>query len=462
MSTVIPEGVSLLTPQLSTFIRDARAYYGLSQEQVAARGGPRRQMQGWIENADREEVTGTTLAGFDCAYQWPTGYTAAVARNFFEVHGAELNPALVGDEADAAVLHPDSTHHHPHSIRKTLAAWRNSAAANQYSKDFTCLGFNPEEGKPVHQTGALLTNIDFRNLHAVFNPEQGTTIIDTQVIDDASIHIAAGVDTAECFSAGQIRPGYRVMKRIAVDPLTDLYDMAEARRLAQALMTLRPGVRTTVERAAFTFLAIAAFGGDPLVTITHLKIGPSMLTLKPAQPGLRQDFINFWQAFYSPDVAGPALAEPDLAACDLLAGVLAARDSALKVQIGNPHGGRRKPTYEAPVTLRSSALLDAAPAVVFYDSASAPELPTCIAHQGHSLATTFYRATDPAQSGGGPFTPTVDPVMLRRSIGIATAHDLAVLSQHDRERMGTLTNFTSGFAVYCDAGRARRVWIPEH
>ena len=49
-------------------------------------------------------------------------------------------------------------------------------------------------------------------------------------------------------------------KPIAIDPLTDLTNMVEARRLSQALLAIYPDTDTTVEKAAFTFLAIAAFG----------------------------------------------------------------------------------------------------------------------------------------------------------------------------------------------------------
>lgn len=469
MSIVIPEGISLLTPQLSAFISDARAFYGLSQEQVAANGGPRRQVQGWIENGNRDDADNVTLSGFDRAYGWPTGYTTAVAANFFEVHGVELNPALLGDEADAA-LYPEAPERHPHSVRKTLTAWRRSAVAEQYSQHHTCLGFDPKKGLPVHQQCALVTNVDFARLRAIFNPDRGTTVFDTQAVDLGTVEAVLGSVIETSYRAGELGPAYTGKQRIAVDPLTDLYDLGDAKRLAQALMRVRPDIPTTVERAAFTFLAIAAFGGDPLVTVNQLK-------MRHKSPGLPRgevcnEFHEFWRTFFDAESAGAALAEPDLAALDLLAGILDARDSAMLVEIGPvlPGTARRTPTYQPATTMRSSTLTETEQTLVFYDSAYAPELPTCIAHLAPHRTTTFYRATQPTRAShflggedrpGSAFTPTIDPVILRRSIGLTTAHDLTVLSQHDREFMGTLTNFASGFAVYCDGGQARRVWIPD-
>jgi hypothetical protein len=457
-SMVIPAGLLPLTPHLSSFLADARSFYGVTREDVAQHGGPDPELQAVIERGDRDDVGDIHISRYDGAYGWPIGYTDAVARNFYELHRVEFNPALLGEEADA-LLYPGGIDRHPHSVHKTLTAWRNSSAATQYSQDATYLGFDPVDGRPVLQSGAMLTNLEFRDLRSAINARRGATIVDRRAADLVSVE-ADNYDVAH--RVGDLGPEFGAGKRISVDPLSDLHDIGDAKRLARALMKVRPDVPTTAERAAFTFLAIAAFGGDPLVTANQLKTRQSIPDLPPPDGQIRSEFFRFWRGFVDDVSAGSALAEPDLIALDLLAGILEARDSALRVDIGAPRSdnGRRTPSYEAAPTVRASTLTEANPALVFYDSGYAPELPTCIAQFGPHRTTTIYRSASPA-GGAGPFTPIIDTYTMRRSIGIANAHDLAVLSQYDREHMGTLTNFASGYAVYCDGGHVRRVWIPD-
>ena len=469
-----------VTAHLSRFLRDARTFHDLSQEKVHDRGGPYRQMQGWLENGDRDDVDATVLRSFDEAYQWPRGYTEALARIGEGELGRQprqINTALAASDEDALY-----TRHHDDTTRslKTLAALYDPT--DEWHP--LTIGYDPVTEAPLGPEGPTLTNIDFNDLLPIVHGWSRNTIIDTNIsTDTAAARLTNnGITALKARSTQAYRTGPEPDNRaqpIAIDALSDLCDMNSARRLAAALMNVYPNVGTTIERAAFTFMVIAAFGGDPLVTITHLKAGLPPPTT-PAADGTPTHFEDFWQDFYDPLHDGPELAQPDLAACDLLAGILNARDSLIRFTIGNYYGlpRRRRPSNEPVTTIRGETLLprhgnpqNPGPgnAIIFYDSRTAPEIPLCLDSlaPGHSL--TFYEALaldesdQPGRRRPHHPPPSIDIPAVHHSIGVASsAADLKILA-HGSHELGTLTNYDreTGVAIYCpNRRRAELLWIP--
>lgn len=439
------------TPAFAEFIRLARSHAALSQEQLHERGGPYRQLQGWIEGADPDhaDLAAGVLDSFDRAYGWPHNYTTAVAElSAYTDPTAPWMPQSPFGGVDVAVGCPVKT--------TTFAALYRPDSF----KSPPAIGFDPATGAPVFLEGPLLTNIAFKHLRGIVNSRSGTTVVDTNIVDPESFQVLTAGEMARERSTHLYRAapltGFACdveIVPIVVDPVSDLTRIEEARELAQALMKLRPGVYTTVERAAFTFLAVAAFGQDPFVTITQYLTNDIT----------GENFRTFYKEFLDPGTGGPALASPDRIAFDLLDGLMTARISVTGVQIGPCKPGvQRRATYTAPTTIRNLVLTDSPEDnLVLYDSDVAPELPLCISHASVGAALSFY-VTKPSRGGVG-FTPVPDPHLLHYSIGIAhDAADRALLAAgSDHGSLGTLTNFVGGHALYCDGGRARVVWIPD-
>ncbi|PQM45312.1 hypothetical protein C1Y40_04537 [Mycobacterium talmoniae] len=467
------------TAWFADFIRESRARRGWSQQQVDDAGGPYRQLQASIENQDRDDIPDGALLMFERAYGWPPGYATALAElGEYHQHG-EINESLRGDERDAAALTDPYSDEAPQKVWKTFSGLYQKPdpdVSGNFSALFQApyIGFDATSGEPVYLEGPLLTNVPFQYLHPMILPRHGAAVIDTNVLDSSSTgaltnYYIPGVLRESV--AQEPMPVYRVATTdpanrgtaITVDPLSGITRLSEAKNLVAALRDVYPHVATSTVRAAFTFLVIAAFGHeltadshndlrrceDPLVTITELK----RCTAGTADGQFTEKFAQFWQNFYDPAKAGPELAQPDYRACDLLAGLLAARDELLEVQIAST------PFYKVVPTLRPDTIMShtAAPSLVFYDSCVVPELPVALSHAWPPGPLTFYQT----ELGPPPRPALWRHYSMQSSVGITTADDRDVIAQHTPLRLGTLTNYVGRQAIYCESGRARRVWIPR-
>ncbi|ORW12233.1 MULTISPECIES: hypothetical protein [Mycobacterium] len=453
----------------AAFVRETRERSGRSQQEVHDAGGPYRQAQAAIESEQGDHIPDYFLPMFDHAYGWPRGYTQALAELGEYIENPELGDALRGDERDAAVL-ADYDGQPPPTVWKTFGGlYEDPNQATGYSPAY--LGFDPTTGEPVCLEGPLLTNVPFEHLHPMILARHGTTTIDVNVVDANSMntltsHYAGGYvpesaaqQPIKLYRTGTSDPAQA--EPIAIDSLSEITLLSEAKNLAAALRKIRPHVPTTTIRAAFTFLAIVAFGEDPILTMTELlRRGTDT-----AATEFNTRFEQFWQEFYDPAKAGPELARPDHHACDLLAGVLAARDEVLTIDIGN-HKGQRHPRYDIPRTVRPDSILppSAPPAMLFYDSNIAPEMPVALSHQWITASLSFYAAE--LKPGGGVWPP-LGPRIPYQSVGITSADDRDIVAQRDSPQykpdgLSTLTNYCGGQAIYCESrGTARRVWLPH-
>lgn len=438
------------TPYFAEFIKAARNTANLTQDMLSERGAPYRQMQGKVENGELHELEPPLLAQYDSAYGWPRGYAAAVAQAAAYSSGDLTGSVL--DDGD----------------RPTLA--------DQYKPDRSnnppALGFNPATGQPVWPTRPILTNIGFQTLKAIIDSRAGTTLLDINAVDESSLRdVATGPIATERHrmlyrtapGEGTLTDISHLAQPIAIDPLTDLTNMVEARRLSQALLAIYPDTDTTVEKAAFTFLAIAAFGKDPFITITALLSGGPLGL--PGGGSLLNEFTAFWDTFRDRENIHADLMKPDLNACRLLAGLSAARTSALSLEIGAFYPGhQRTAKYSPPTTTRSEDLaLPSQDSLVLYDSHTAPEAPVCLSNAAIGAVLSVYRA--PAlkfRKGERPTFPYLpDPLLMVRSIGITPdVDDLTLVAHHRRDQLDTLTNLVGDYAVYCESGMATVVWIP--
>ena len=438
----------MMTPNtalFAEFVKAARGTANLTQDNLHEQGGPYRQMQGKVENGELHELDTTLLMQYDRAYGWPRGYAAAVAQAAAYASG-ELADGL-----------PDEGRPHLASLYKP----------DMRSFASPVLGFNAATGRPVGADVPVLTNISFDVLRAIVDSRAGTTLLDINVGDQHSLHEVAHGELAverqrklyrtTAPGEGALAYGVGSCDPIAVDPFTDLTGMADARRLARGLLGLTSSNHTTIERAAVTFLAIAAFGTDPFDTIAAIASGGPLLT----------EFTAFWETFRDEHSLGAHLTQPDREACRLLDGLGRARVSALDLKIG-PHveGHKRKPTYSAPATMRSLVLTEPGQdCVVFYDSAVAPETPLCLNNSSIAAALTVYRAptSEVRYSSPARMAPAYlpDHVLMQRSIGIAPdVSDLTLVAHHHRDQLDTLTNLFGRYAVFCESGTATVVWIP--
>lgn len=431
------------TTHFAGFIKAARSNFEVTQDGLHGRGAPYRQMQGKIENAELPELDEVALQQYDHAYGWPRGYAAAVAQCAAYWCGELVSDAL----AD----HPD---------RPTLAA--------QYEPECYCapatLGFDPSTGDPVTVGRPLLTNIAFADLRGIVDSRSGPLLLDVNVTDERCARAVAAGELARerrrvlyrtAAGEGSLAEIGHLAEPIAIDPLTGLSTMKEARRLARILLSIYPATATTVERAAFTFMAIAAFGKDPFITITALLTGAPVSA----------DFAEFWRDFRDLDSVDADLAQPDLQACGLIAGLRSARMATADIEIGMPHGHPRTPRYTRPRTVRADELVSATnDSVVFYDSLTAPETPVCVNSMGIGAAMTIYRFPSEyshTSSRGVLCGPMPDPDLMVRSIGIASdVDDLSILARHEYDRLATLTNLFGRYAVYSNDGTASVVWLP--
>lgn len=444
------------TPPFAEFVKAARSTVNLTQDMLNERGAPYRQMQGKVENGELHELEPPLLAQYDRAYGWPRGYAGAVAQ--VAAYGCgDLAGNALGDEDRphlAALYEPDRYNAPP------------------------ALGFDPATGRPVYPTRPILTNIAFETLRAIVDSRAGTTLLDINAADEQSLReVTVGTVARErqrvlyrtAPGEGPLANISHLAEPIAIDPLTDLTNMVEARRLAQALLAIYPSTDTTLERAAFTFLAIAAFGKDPFVTITALLSGgPLRLQGGP----LLTEFAAFWETFRDQDSVHADLAQPDLQACRLLAGLSAARTSALGLEIGTFYEDhQRTAKYSRPTTTRNWHLAVAEQdSLVLYDSLTAPETPACLNNAAIAAVLSVYRAPVTASTGGSTgfrgswpvFAYLPDPLLMVRSIGIAPdVDDLTLVAHHQHDRLDTLTNLFGRYAVYCESSTATVVWIPD-
>lgn len=450
----------------ANYVKGTRDHFGYSQQVVADAGGPHRQLQAAIEKGDEPDVTAGVLTMFDRAYGWPTGYAQALAELGVYAQKCELSPALEGDHHDAAALLDDRNQQDRNfgDVRKTFAG-RYRYAERDAGSGVAYVGFHPETGEPSYLEGPLLTNVGFDLLHPMILARHGVTTIDINVADEETVgrlgnltsgHMAEGVgqNPIQWYRVGTNCPGLGSASPIAIDPLAEITTLSEAKALATDLLRIRPHVPTTALQAGYTFLAVVAFGEDVFGTLTELKRAGT----DPHAREFTARFAEFWQQFYDP-IAGPDVARPDPCACDLLAGVMHGRSNGMEVRIGDFDGPRPRPRYQIPRTVTPASHMagDTAPVVVFYDGELVPELPIVQSHMWPTRALTFYKAYLTPEGG-------VSPQLGRyphHRVAITTADDRDVVARHQRHKLGTLTNYVAGQAIYCDYGRAQRVWIPD-
>lgn len=468
--------MTINTEWFARYLRATREHFEYSQQAVAAAGGPHRQLQAAIESGEETEVSANVMAMFDRAYGWPVGYTQALAELGDYASTDELTDALLGDDQDrAARLDYRGQEPRPGDVRKTLAALYGRESDHNAHMGFTYLGFDPHSGEPVYLEGPVLTNVGLDHLHPMILARRyGATTIDIGVLTaeaEQAIHGYAGGHMVE--GAGQEPiPMYRVgvtepaySSALMIDPLSGITTLSAAKHLAADLLRLRPGIATTAVRAGYTMLAIAAFGEDPLVTLTQLARRGEDASAREFEAR----FSAFWETFYDPTEAGPQLAQPDRAVCDLLAGVLDSRDQCMEVVAVSDGQGR--PRYEPRRTIKASEMMDddeKLPAIVFYDGQIVPELPIVQSRLWPTRALTFY-ATELSEEPGPQGLRHAGDEGVRPQfgraphmrVGITAADDRDIVARHTQYKVGTLTNYVSGQAIYCESGRARRVWIPN-
>jgi hypothetical protein len=375
-------------------------------------------------------------------YGWPRGYAAAVAQ--VGAYGNCLVEPVQGlaDRSLAELYDP--------------AGYRASPA----------IGFDPATGQPVGIDCATLTNIAFAELLAVIDSRNGATLLDTQLLDDRTRRpIIDGPS-----NGARPRTFYRMTPdegrlpgpatAMALDALTDVTTLAEARQLAQGLLEIRPA-RTTVERAAFTLLAIAAFGGDPFTTIRLLQeYGPLLTPSRYNLPPDFTEFMTFWDEFRKRHDGSAELAAPDLEALRLLDELSRSRESAKSIDMGPPTSeGPRFGRSVLPATIRALMLTDGErdqDPFIFYDGDLAPGIPVYFNNVASGATLTIYRVREL------PGLARLSNLYLcRRSIGItADVDDLTIVKHHRRDHTDTLTNQFGRYAVLCESGRARAVWLP--
>ncbi|MEX7469069.1 hypothetical protein AB4Z39_05080 [Mycobacterium adipatum] len=468
--------MTINTEWFARYLRVTREHFEYSQAAVATAGGPHRQLQAAIESGDELEVSANVMAMFDRAYGWPIGYTQALAELGRYASGEEsLSDALLGDDQDlAAHLDHRDQEPRPGVVRKTLAALYGKESEHNVGMGFTYLGFDPDTGEPSFMEGPVLTNVGLDHLHPMILARHGATTIDVGVLTDKAEQAiqryadgymveGAGQEPIPMYRVGVTQPAYS--SALVIDPLSGIATLSEAKHLAADLLRLRPDVATTAVRAGYTMLAIASFGEDPLVTLTELERRGE----DTAAREFEARFGAFWAQFYDPTEAGPKLAQPDRAVCDLLAGVLEARDQCMEVVAFS--GVQARPRYEPRRTVKAWELMDdeQVPVIFFYDGKIVPELPIVQSRLWPTRALTFYAAELPEEpgpqgsmrgDGGEGVLPQFGRAPHMR-VGITTADDRDIVARHNHDKVGTLTNYVAGQAIYCESGRARRVWIPN-
>lgn len=432
------------TALFAEFIKGARTTANLTQDSLHDCGATYRQLQGRIENGDLIELEGGILAGYDTAYGWPRGYAGAVAQAGAYASGVEVPVKDLAERHTLAALYEPGRHNAPAAI-----------------------GFDPATARAVYTDYGIVTNISFRDLRPVIDSRSGTTLLDTQLLDDRVMSsIVSDPLTSDrprkfyrLSSKGAFASHGHIAEPIALDALTDITTLEEASQLARALLELSTAVNTTVERAAFTFLAIAAFGEDLFTTIRRLQeVG--RFAIASGLPPQLADFGEFWTSFCTRHDVSAELATPDLEALSLLDELSRAREGAKSIDIGPPSTeGWRLGRSALPATVRTLTLaLGEAEQdnFIFYDSEVAPQIPVCLNILAVGATLAIYRAGERRD-----LSRLSNPLAAYRSIGVAVgADDLSVVARHRPEHVNTLTNQFGRYAVFCESGRAGVVWIP--
>ncbi|MCC9184377.1 helix-turn-helix domain-containing protein [Mycolicibacterium mageritense] len=449
------------SPWFAAYMRETREKLGWTQQQVHDAGGAYRQLQASVENGDADTVRDDVLHGYERAYGWPHGYATALAELGAHAHDPQPSDALAAGERDAAAAQGYIGREDPNIRWKTFTGL--------YDRDggpFPYLGFDADTGDPVDLAGPALSTVTLNVLHPMILARHGHITIDVNVLDRetaGSLVSEYAGGTAYGGAAAQKIALYRTgthqpidAEPIGIDPLAELTSLRAARALAAALLSVRPEIPTTELRAGFTYAAITAFGGDRLCTLTELRTGHH----RPASDGT---FLDFWTAMYRPEHAGWALAQPDRAAADLLGGVIDARDRLLDFDVDARADRSVVPSYTSVRTVPPREFLDFPDdsSFLFYDSHVSPELPAALYSNWKHAGLLFYEVTvetspNPSHPPAvpGPATPTF-------SIGITAADDRDVVRRHRYNGFGTITNLCGRQAIYCEGGRARRIWIPE-
>lgn len=437
------------TSLFADFIKAARTNANLTQDNLHDRGATYRQMQGRIENTEPIELDKGVLAAYERAYNWPAGYAEAVARAAAYASGYVEPP--IGIE---------------HLAQKTLAGvydpeYRGAA--------WPVIGFDPTTGSPVGSFIGIVTNISLNELLPVINSRKGATLLDTQLLDADTARRLCNSPVADrprklyrlAEDQGAFKDVAHLFTPIALDVLTDISGLGEARRLARVLLELFGG-DTTVERAAFTFAAIAGFGEDPFTTIRHLQtagpMGVSSLSAHAVAPELK-DFAEFWIEFCARYDVSAKLAVPDLEALRLLDNLSDARERAKSSTFGPPVAGARR--YGQPVlpsTVRALPLITDTDNdnVIVYDGDVAPQVPVCVKNLDAAAVLAIYQARP------GGLLSRSDSYLNTCSIGIDVGRDdLSLIALYRQDALSTLTNLFGRYAVFCDSRRASVVWIPD-
>lgn len=425
------------------------------------------EIQAQIEKGAHTALAGEWLQGYDRIFGWPQGYAAALA----EMNTHQLGP--VSDALRGGVLDERASQ----EIMQDAPAdvWKTFAGLADDAKPYPVIGFNAATGDPVLLEGPILTNVGLKELGAMTLARSGHTTVDMNLTCHGSdaVNIATGYrgqkyrgaaeNGVDVYATGvDVRFGKSAVTNIGVDPLIGLRSFAAAKALAAALLELRAGVRTTVMRAALTFFAAAKFDDEPLNTLIQLKRAQTPGSLSPAGRKRFQEFTAYWDEHFLTLDLGWDAAQPDPAAAELLAGVVASRDMLVDVDAKFDKDGTAAVSVVGPEQMLER--YGQRPSVLFYDSAVAPELPLALHHYSPAIGLVFHSATldRPRLGVLEPHMFGTDPLFVSHSVGITDSEDHAILSRYQGSALGTLTNYHHGQAIYCNSMGAQRIWIPTH
>lgn len=457
----------LNTKYFGTHVQTARQHRQLDVVAVDTAAAVDPDVQHQIENGENIELNEDWLRGYDSAFGWPHGYAAAVA----EMGQYRLNPvndeALRGRERDA-----DASQMVMRDAPEQV--WKTFAGLYDHNKSTTPhIGFDARTGEPVVMEGPTLTNIDLRGLGAMMLSRHGNTTVDVNLLDHTSQqnielgynhqnYRGAAQNGFEAYATG-VTMRYNDVTNIGVDPLVGLRFFDSAKSLAASLLDVRPDTPTTVMRAALTFFAAATYDDQPLTTLIQLKRAQTPDALSAAGAERVKGFQALWdEKFRSLDMGWDA-AQPDPAAVELLAGIVASRDAMVDVAMVIRAPDTHAVEFRGPEDLLMLGQTRAS--VLFYDSDVAPELPIALHHYAPGSGLIFYRTTvDRTRLGAQrPLMYGADLIYPVFTVGVNTdADDHTIVEKFAPYALSTLTNYYRGQAIYCTGAGAQRIWIPQH
>lgn len=461
----------LTVASIGEYLDRTRERFGMSQEAVAAAGGPYRQLQAAIEKGEVADYDGIAKVApkYDAAYKWPAGMTLAIAGQIADRHGGLTRPdgASAPSYTEVFAAHAE----HPWHIRtSTLLGFVASGATTQIPG--TRL---PAIGTPIYvDTGeTLLTNVSLPALGPLTHARTGLTLIDAAI---DGVRRFAGldaepVDLSDFMTAarqehpagppagvqiGTELPTHLFGPAVSLDPTRGLSDLTEARRFAAALIrlydSLYGGAGYSELKVAHTLLALAACRGG-LTGVAELAAGGGAFT------------SYYRNDYYRPDSMGPGVREPEGRIANLLRGLLDARDRNTVVRLPAytaalpDDADPPQPECSPPPVRTADELRDADTLFLTYDSRISPELPVVITRGLGRNVLSIYDARRHSQRT--PWGPGIVVADTLPSIGVTDADDASVLTLRS-QTVATLTHWNGETAVYCPAGRNRafRVELP--